>query len=264
MTAVWTFIPPSMEWTPESLPPGRGSVWVVDDFADDPDVPAAASWDGTRWLLATGSDECSITAWTPLTDTAPEVPEHPLCGAVYPIRSGQEPCKKWRDHHLGPDTDWKRDYHSNGLLKWRVDGADMPGDIPLKAASMAVMRATGITGSDRRAFAERLDHDPLGFCDWLAEQVVEAVRHADRVLAGVARESVEWEVRWLADGGGIAMHEQHLISRSEAERLGPTRVGEYNITGWSAHHRTHRSFADGSSWTGPWCGVEGETEVPRG
>lgn len=48
------------------------------------------------------------------------------CGAVFPLRYGQDPCRKPRDHHLGPDTDWKRDHHSNGLLKWRVDGADMP------------------------------------------------------------------------------------------------------------------------------------------
>jgi hypothetical protein len=113
---------------------------------------------------------------------APE--EYEPCGAEYPIRSGQGLCSKAKDHHLGPDSDWKRGYHSNGLLKWRVDGADMPGDIPTAAAAHAIMRATGITGSSRRALAERLEADPVGFCDWLAAQVVEAVRHADRVLGG--------------------------------------------------------------------------------
>lgn len=104
------------------------------------------------------------------------------CGAEYPMRSGQGLCSKAKDHHLGPVTDWKRDYHSNGLLKWRVDRADMPEDIPVAAAAQAIMRATGITHSSRLAFAERMEEDPLSVCNELAAQVVEAVRHADRVL----------------------------------------------------------------------------------
>lgn len=48
------------------------------------------------------------------------------CGAVFPAKPGQAPCRKRRGHEDGPDTDWKRDYHSNGLLKWRVDGLDLP------------------------------------------------------------------------------------------------------------------------------------------
>jgi hypothetical protein len=92
----------------------------------------------------------------------------------------------------------------------------------------------------------------------IARYVVEALTAAGHLLPVESRDSVEWEVRWLTESGGISMGEQHLISRGEAERLGPSRVGEYNITGWSVHHRTHRSYADGSSWTGPWCDVEGE------
>ncbi len=47
------------------------------------------------------------------------------CGAVYvdpdrPDRPAQAPCGKRVRHWLGPDTDWKRDYHSNGSLKWPV------------------------------------------------------------------------------------------------------------------------------------------------
>jgi hypothetical protein len=67
---------------------------------------------------------------------------------------------------------------------------------------------------------------------------------------------VEWEVCWLATGGGIAMDEQHLPSREAAEVLGPTRVGQYNIVGFSVHHRTHRQFPDGSTWIGPWLDAE--------
>lgn len=113
---------------------------------------------------------------------APE--DYEPCGAEYPMRSGQGLCSKAKDHHLGPDTDWKRDYHSNGLLKWRVDGADMPADIPTAAAAQAIFRSFGLTGRSRRAFAKRMEEDPLGFADELAAQVVEAVRHADRVLGG--------------------------------------------------------------------------------
>lgn len=52
-----------------------------------------------------------------------------LCGAIFPGRPGQDPCRKPARHATeAPDTDWKRDYHSNGLLKWRVDGADLPKD----------------------------------------------------------------------------------------------------------------------------------------
>jgi hypothetical protein len=81
-----------------------------------------------------------------------------------------------------------------------------------------------------------------------------------QLLPADVEQRVEWKVRWLTEGGGIATSERHLISRGEAERLGPTRVGEYNIAGWSVHHRTHRSYTDGSSWTGPWYDVEGEAQ----
>ena len=51
----------------------------------------------------------------------------PECGAVFPGGPGQDPCRKPPNHATeAPSTDWKRDYHSNGLLKWRVDGADLP------------------------------------------------------------------------------------------------------------------------------------------
>jgi len=47
-----------------------------------------------------------------------------LCGAeVDPAVFGgrpQDPCRKPKGHEDGPETDWKRDYHSNGLLKWPV------------------------------------------------------------------------------------------------------------------------------------------------
>lgn len=57
-----------------------------------------------------------------MTDTS----DPPLCGAVFPLAPGQALCGKPRGHEDGPDTDWKHDYHSNGLLKWRVDGRDLP------------------------------------------------------------------------------------------------------------------------------------------
>lgn len=57
--------------------------------------------------------ESALEAWT-------------RCGAVYPDREGQAPCRKSAGHAVtAPETDWKRMEHSNGLLKWRVDGADL-------------------------------------------------------------------------------------------------------------------------------------------
>lgn len=106
------------------------------------------------------------------------------CGAEYPLGPGQEPCQKPKGHEHGPATDWKRGYHSNGLLKWRADGADMPGDVPRAAAARAILRAFGITGDRRRAFYERLVADPMLLADELAVEVLQAVRHADRVLGG--------------------------------------------------------------------------------
>jgi hypothetical protein len=49
-----------------------------------------------------------------------------LCGAVYtdpdrPDLRPQPPCSKRGGHENGPTTDWKRDYHSNGSLKWRAE-----------------------------------------------------------------------------------------------------------------------------------------------
>lgn len=49
-----------------------------------------------------------------------------LCGAVYIDPRGgdrppQDPCGKRRGHENGPETDWKRGFHSNGMLKWLVE-----------------------------------------------------------------------------------------------------------------------------------------------
>jgi hypothetical protein len=103
------------------------------------------------------------------------VSEDESCGAEYPLRPGQEPCSKPAGHEHGPATDWKRDLHSNGLLKWQVDHSDMHGrDIPQAAAAHALLRHFGITGSQRRDFADRLEE---------GASVLAAIRHADRVLA---------------------------------------------------------------------------------
>lgn len=52
-----------------------------------------------------------------------------MCGAVWVDPRGGRPipppCGKQPGHENGPDTDWKRDYHSNGSWKWPVGG---PGD----------------------------------------------------------------------------------------------------------------------------------------
>lgn len=49
------------------------------------------------------------------------------CGAVahLPGRPPQAPCCKPAGHEHGPETDWKRGYHSNGMLKWPVT-VDIP------------------------------------------------------------------------------------------------------------------------------------------
>ncbi|MEU4558398.1 hypothetical protein AB0F72_08410 [Actinoplanes sp. NPDC023936] len=49
------------------------------------------------------------------------------CGAVYDDPDGRlnpPPCLKAAGHENGPDTDWKRHYHSNGDFKWPVSGDD--------------------------------------------------------------------------------------------------------------------------------------------
>jgi hypothetical protein len=44
------------------------------------------------------------------------------CGACYegPTNLAVPPCIKVAGHENGPDTDWKRHYHSNGNFKWPV------------------------------------------------------------------------------------------------------------------------------------------------
>ena len=54
----------------------------------------------------------------------PEPEETPLILLPCNIRApfpGQPPCTKPIGHEHGPVTDWKRDYHSNGHLKWPAD-----------------------------------------------------------------------------------------------------------------------------------------------
>jgi transcriptional regulator with XRE-family HTH domain len=46
------------------------------------------------------------------------VPDWAPCGATY---DNQPPCRKPAGHENGPDTDWKRDLHSNGQFKWPVE-----------------------------------------------------------------------------------------------------------------------------------------------
>src|SRR4051812_45170643 len=83
-----------------------------------------------------------------------------------------------------------------------------------------------------------------------------ALAAAGRLLPEGGETRTEWEVRWYSGpDDGIALHEQRLGSRRDAEVRGPQRVGQYGITRYSVHHREHRIFEDGSSWTGPWVEV---------
>jgi hypothetical protein len=47
------------------------------------------------------------------------------CGAEFDWqaaggRRAVAPCIKPAGHENGPDTDWKRNFHSNGMFKWPV------------------------------------------------------------------------------------------------------------------------------------------------
>lgn len=47
------------------------------------------------------------------------------CGAKFEwqqagYKKAVEPCSKPDGHENGPDTDWKREWHSNGMFKWPV------------------------------------------------------------------------------------------------------------------------------------------------
>lgn len=47
------------------------------------------------------------------------------CGAVFIDPNGRRPspppCTKPPGHENGPETDWKRGYHSNGSFKWPIE-----------------------------------------------------------------------------------------------------------------------------------------------
>jgi hypothetical protein len=52
-----------------------------------------------------------------------ELTETP-CGEVYThpsVTKPQPPCSKRLGHDGGPDTDWKRGWHSNGQWSWRSE-----------------------------------------------------------------------------------------------------------------------------------------------
>jgi hypothetical protein len=90
-------------------------------------------------------------------------------------------------------------------------------------------------------------------------RVLKFLANAGRLLPQGGETRTEWEVRWhIGPDDGIALHEQRLGSRRDAEVRGPQRVGQYGITRYSVHHRGHRIFEDGSSWTGPWVEVTDE------
>ncbi|MER7280498.1 hypothetical protein ABT369_39275 [Dactylosporangium sp. NPDC000244] len=147
------------------------------------------------------------------------------------------------------------------------------------AESIGFVRGLSKAADWTRAFDQDLPDFDRQTCVNLANGLGEMARHAGERL-GVAIDfneppapmfhdccvhnehgepaevRTEWEVRWLAAGGGIAADAQQLSSREAAEALGPTRVGLYNIVGFTVHHRAHRRFADGSAWIGPWLDAE--------
>ena len=80
-------------------------------------------------------------------DGPPSMPDPP-CGAeadwqALGLSGPQPPCIKAPGHEYGPETDWKRDLHGNGFLRWpvstdgavRVDGDE--GDLYLMAYLVA-------------------------------------------------------------------------------------------------------------------------------
>lgn len=108
---------------------------------------------------------------------------------------------------------------------------------------------TAFLGLDEGAFSWG---DPAG----VAQQVVDALRAAGRLLPDGGETRTEWEVRWHSGpDDGICMEERYHASRASAETVGPTRIGQYGITRYSIHRREHRIFEDGSSWSGPWVEV---------
>jgi len=91
-----------------------------------------------------------------------------------------------------------------------------------------------------------------------ARLVLDALAAAGLILPDGGEERVEWGVWWLADGGGIAMAKERLSCREDAERLGPTRVGAYNIVGYEVRYRMHRVFDNGACSSGPWTNDAGK------
>lgn len=89
-------------------------------------------------------------------------PRRELCGAVYKLTPDQPPCAKEKDHATeAPDTDWKRGYHSNGMLKWRADGADIP-DVGTVSALVKWRTTAQIARRGEQLVADAA-------CTWLGE-----------------------------------------------------------------------------------------------
>lgn len=121
----------------EELPEGDVNLDNEEHVSYEPVTPqqiAANLADFTRgqdhpknhlWMLA------GLTAADTLDDEDDDGPQEPrvLCGAIYidPTNTSNPsppPCIKALGHQNGPDTDWKRDYHSNGSWSWRDEDSD--------------------------------------------------------------------------------------------------------------------------------------------
>lgn len=100
----------------------------------------------------------------------------PLCGATYGIGAPQPPCCKRLGHEDGPETDWYRDLHSNGLLKWPVnsvpvrvsaveiiDGREVPIGTPrvtsISRGALDLLHGNVSPLGDRRQRAREAAHD---------------------------------------------------------------------------------------------------------
>lgn len=111
------------------------------------------------------------------------------------------------------------------------------------------------------------DADHLALSGTLTFRVDEFPAFADALTQYNERqeggeERTEFQVRWHAshDDDGISLTERHIIDREEADRVGQTKVGIYDIVRWTVWRRLHRIYADGSSWTGPWSRSDGGQE----